>query len=399
MDPLTDWIKQNDILELLLELEKGNTFFDGKSLTAYSLLEDEFSSLVKKRLEFDIPIIPFNPIDGLTDEQNAQVKIAINRPLGVIAGGPGTGKSHTAAKLVETLQKNITSRLDMVFTAPTGKAAERLKSLFQGVNVKSMTLHRLIGQDEVILPYDLIVVDEASMIDLKLMVRLFKSVKKGARLILLGDGNQLPAVDAGAPFQALVDYLKINPLRTCLRSELIELKSFYDLILDGDGEKALTYLKSEKRKNLHLLPLQIPSAYPVLSPIKHGPYGVNQINRSHSKRGAVPIIILENDDDLELFNGDMGVIQGERAKIGDRVFPLNLLPRYDYAFALSIHKSQGSEFDHVHLLLPEGAEEFGRNLLYTGATRAKKSLTIYSSDETFIKTVSEKPKRVFKKII
>lgn len=398
MEPLTDWIKESETLELLLELEKGNTRFKDRALPAYEKLENEFSGLVKERLNTSIETIPFKSIDGLTDEQNKLVASAINKPLGVIAGGPGTGKSHTAARLVETLQKNISTRLDMVFSAPTGKAAERLKSLFKGSNVKSMTLHRLLGQEEVVLPYDLIVVDEASMIDLKLMIRLFKSVKRGARLLLLGDGNQLPAIDAGAPFQALVDYLQVCPLKTCLRSDLNELKTFYDLILEGNGEKAVAFLKSPERINLHFKPLQIPSHFPVLTPIKHGPFGVNQINRSHAKRGKIPIIILENDADLELFNGDMGIIEGNRALIGEREFPLNLLPRYDYAYALSIHKSQGSEFDHVHLLLPEGAEEFGRNLLYTGATRAKKALTIYASEDTFMKTVSENSKRLFKEI-
>ncbi len=398
MEPLTEWIKESDTLELLIELEKGNTLAGSKALPAYAALENEFSLLVKDRLNTALETIPFDDIEGLTEEQNALVCRAINKPIGVIAGGPGTGKSHTAARLVETLQKKIASRFDMVFTAPTGKAAERLKTLFKGSSVKSMTLHRLLKSDEVVLPYDLIVVDEASMIDLKMMIRLLKSVKKGARLLLLGDSNQLPAIDAGAPFQAIVEYLQIKPLKTCLRSELIELKTFYDLILEGDGEKALAYIKSKDRMNLHLKPLQIPTEYPVLSPIKHGPFGVNQINRSHPKRGNIPVIILENDDELELFNGDMGFINGNRAKVGEREFPLNLLPRHDYAYALSIHKSQGSEFNHVHLLLPVGSEAFGQSLLYTGATRAKKALTLYANEETLAKTISEKSKREFKRI-
>lgn len=397
MEPLMPFLEQ-ETLELLLELEKGNTLLGERALPAYAALETEFSRLVKSRLESRPEKIAFEPIAGLTEEQNTQVAHAINTPLGVITGGPGTGKSHTAARLVETLQAKMVSRLDMVFSAPTGKAAERLKSLFKGREVASMTLHRLLGQEETILPYDLIVVDEASMIDLKLMIRLLKSVRRGARLLLLGDVNQLPAIDAGAPFQAIVEHLNIHPLKTCLRSDLIELKTFYDLILEGDGEKALGFLKSGARQNLRLKPLQIPTAYPVLTPIKHGPYGVHQINRTHSKKGAIPIIILENDPELELFNGDMGLIQGNLVKIGERSFPLNLLPRHDHAYALSIHKSQGSEFDHVHLLIPEGAEEFGRNLLYTGATRAKKSLTLYADEETLIKTISEKPKRVYKKL-
>ncbi|MFN4174167.1 MAG: ATP-dependent RecD-like DNA helicase, partial [Parachlamydiaceae bacterium] len=249
-----------------------------------------------------------------------------------------------------------------------------------------------------ILPYDLIVCDEASMIDLKMMIRLLKSVKKNARLVLLGDSNQLPAIDAGAPFQAIVEYLKINPLKTCLRSDLVELTDFYELILKGDAEKVIEYLKSSDRKNLALKPLEIPSCHPLLTPMKQGPYGVNQINRVHSKRGDIPIIILENDEEFELFNGDMGFIRQNRAWIGGREFPINLLPRYDYAYALSIHKSQGSEFDQVHLLLPEGAEEFGRNLLYTGATRAKKSLTLYANEETIRKTIASPSTRIFKKI-
>ena len=89
-------------------------------------------------------------------------------------------------------------------------------------------------------------------------------------------------------------------------------------------------------------------------------------------------------------NGDIGWIQGKTAYFGeDRSFPLPLLPPYEYAFALTIHKSQGSEFSHVILLLPEGAEEEGREILYTAITRARESLTIYSSEETFLRIAAK----------
>jgi exodeoxyribonuclease V alpha subunit len=387
MDPLVEWLNDAEIAPLILALEEGHTFKGGLSLAAYKEQESLFKELVERR-KGDIPIpIPFNEIIELTNEQNTQVKQAINKSIGLIVGGPGTGKTFTAAKLVEALIQANTTRFEMVFTAPTGKAAQRLKENFKGSEVQAMTLHRLLGREEVILPYDLIIVDEASMIDLKMMLMLLKSLKKGSRLLLIGDVNQLPPVEAGAPFQSLVSHFQVTPLKTCLRSDLFELNHLSDLVLKGKSDEAIDFLSDPQREAISLKSLSIPTVAPILTPLKKGRYGVEGLNRQFVKRGRVPIIILENNESLNLFNGDFGYLEQDVAVINNIKYPANILPRFDYAFSLSIHKSQGSEFEEVHLLVPEGAERFGRKLLYTGITRAKKKLTIYSNIELLKKVI------------
>lgn len=393
MDPLATFIKDPEALELINHLEMGHTRLGQKRLPQYAQLENEFEALVKKKLQEQVPEVDFQPSSDLTADQNSKIASSINKSLILITGGPGTGKTYTAAKLVRQLEGKIKH---IIFAAPTGKAAQRLKESFKSDTVDALTLHRLLGRedDPVILPYDLIVVDEASMIDLKMMVQLLKSVKKGARILFLGDVNQLPPVDAGAPFQALVElfekHFQITPLTQCLRSELKELIDLADLTVKGEADKVIDFLKQNTNPSIQLKALVIPSQFPILTPLKWGPYGVEKLNRLHLakfKGDAKPIMILENNEELELFNGDIGYIIDGKAHFHNRTLPITICPKYQLAFAISIHKSQGSEFEEIHIVLPEGSEKFGRNLLYTALTRAKKRVFIYADVETLRKTI------------
>ena len=159
----------------------------------------------------------------------------------------------------------------------------------------------------------------------------------------------------------------------------------------------------------------------ILSPLRQGPYGVEEINslflknalkRCTGSRFIAPIMIVKNNYSLGLFNGEVGVLvchpKGAEGhfQVGDyAIFPSNekegvrkvsalLLPRFDYAYCLSVHKSQGSEFDHVLVLNPQRSANFGRKVLYTAVTRARQSLEIWGSDQELIKTIANHDQRL-----
>ncbi len=150
----------------------------------------------------------------------------------------------------------------------------------------------------------------------------------------------------------------------------------------------------------------------ILTPLRKGPYGVETLNRTLVRHYlsktdqwfVAPIMLVNNDYRLELWNGEVGILvrrKSEHIQEGDfAIFPKRgkvpalLLPKYEYAYCLSVHKSQGSEFDHVLLLMPEGSEVFGRELLYTAATRARKKLEVWGSDEVLEKTINTQSHRL-----
>lgn len=429
----------------------------------------------------------------LLKEQGEGVKQSAFHTLTLITGGPGTGKTYTAGYIIKTLWECLTDEqkktFRIVLAAPTGKAAANLQTSVNRMVgdcagfplLQAKTLHALLGikqgsyKETNRLSADLIVVDESSMIDVKMMGCLFASLKLGSRLILLGDRHQLASVEAGSVFVDLIElsasYSGISSpepsipcvcLSVCLRAELKSLIDFASLIHRGLSEEVVQYLRRAKGEGVerfgssfdkkngpsefvsHVLPyfpavvdvfqkpesiLDLFQSSRLLSPMRKGPFGVEALNeliwenisrRQHrlpsSKNFcddfiAVPIIIITNDYRLELFNGETGVLirkfplqhvgSGDYALFPPRDgggevrrFSALLLPKYELAYCLSVHKAQGSEFDRVILVLPEGAEIFGREVFYTAVTRAKKSIAIYASDSVLIKTVKGEGARV-----
>ncbi|ADI37411.1 exodeoxyribonuclease V subunit alpha [Waddlia chondrophila] len=381
-----------------------------------------------------------SPLNALQKKAVCQV---FRQRFCVISGGPGTGKTHTAGAIVSLYSKMFKERLPKIaLTAPTGKAASKLRSSLgssDGFCVESYTLHALLGLSPESpyvyppvkkLPYDLIIVDECSMIDVKLMASLLPSIKEGARLVFLGDPDQLPSVEAGSLFSDMIRFLDpsvIVRLEECLRVELKELVNFGKAVNEG---RVVSYPKCVERiipesqmvweqeltliqEILRFFPIhftlehtqEVFSAFRVLSPLRNGIFGVDQLNSkllqfAYQKAGdgeeyAVPIMITRNHAKRGLFNGETGVLVREKgstpyalgkndyAIFGDRSIPALLLPAFEYAFCMSVHKSQGSEFEHVFLVMPQGSEWFGREMVYTAVTRAKKKLTLWG-EETVI---------------
>jgi len=346
----------------------------------------------------------------LLPEQQKAVEQAAKHRLWCIWGGPGTGKTYTAGWFVKLyVENNPDARI--VLTAPTGKAAfnlhESIKRACPGSCLEAKTLHALLGlkrtaawQKTEPLPYDLIVVDESSMIDLSMFVKLLSSLSNETRILFLGDPNQLPPIEPGEPFVALVNEKVGSGLVTPKRQESDTIIQLANAVKEADVEKAmrlvdlkpLTAFKDVKQ--LYSTANQTIESFfaelltkRVLSPQRIGPYGtiaLNQELRASAKaQTLIPIIITKNDYTLGLTNGQVGILSGDYAYFdGQKTIPQLLLASYEQAYALSVHKSQGSEFGEVHLLLPPGSEQFGRNMLYTAITRAKKKLTIYSSLDT-----------------
>ncbi|MDX1367568.1 exodeoxyribonuclease V subunit alpha [Pseudomonas sp.] len=418
------------------------------------------------------------------DWQRLAAAQAVRRRLAVISGGPGTGKTTTVVRLLAALlEQPGGAALAIGLAAPTGKAAARMAEAIR--NAKSglpvdeaikaalpeeaRTLHRLLGSrgdsPQVRhnaanpLALDVLVVDEASMVDLALMAKLVAALPPNARLILLGDKDQLCAVEAGAVFaelcegrgfdaQAASDLQRITGQQVPVAQPTSRLGDAVVLlshshrfagdsgigelarrINGGDVSGTLSLLKEQRSDlawNAQPTPADLlerldrgyapflaaaksadPAAafatfngFRALCAQREGAWGVAGINEALEarvkRRGQVasrerwyvgrPVMVRQNDYALGLFNGDIGIClhteYGLRvffeAEDGYRPFAPARLPSHDSAFAMTVHKSQGSEFSEVLLALPEQPSPLlSRSLFYTGITRAKHKVEIW----------------------
>ncbi len=438
------------------------------------------------------------------DWQKLAALMTYRQNLSLITGGPGTGKTTTVAKFLAILLSNHPN-LNVVLAAPTGKAASRLKEslkksrtnlsmvaesvLDKMESIPSLTIHRLLGFRKNThyfkhnvsnpLPYDLIIVDESSMLSVSLMAKLLYAVETGKRLVLLGDRHQLSSVEAGSVFGDLIlansdctnrflpstaqwfnqfldtklDGTHITNLSKALSENTVELKKSYRFTDQSDIGKlsksvlAGTFNRSTEFKNKSVQfysesnivalesffelfanylkeddikkALGLFNKNRILCPSNEGKLGVEDINYKvemylsgkhqlelkkpfyHNR----PILVTENNYQLGLYNGDVGLIRYDdegqlkaffESETGELVsFNPYLLKTVRTVFAMSIHKSQGSEFENVALIIPSktNKELLSKELVYTGLTRAKDHLEIFSSTENFEKAIAYSVKR------
>ncbi len=400
----------------------------------------------------------FLPSAEVLNEQREAARVALSKGLCLISGGPGTGKTTTVVKIIALLMAQYGPGFRMALTAPTGKAAMRLQQsvasqiplltiddrIKNELPREAQTVHRLLGVRKHShsfrhhahrpLPWDVVIVDEASMVDLALMSKLVDALADGSRLILLGDKDQLASVESGAVLSDCIDVLSENvvQLHTAHRFNE-EIAALAGHINRGNGSAAVQMLEDgnfssvagagpnwfaacvdryekylvsvEDFSSPDSLPFLFQSlnSFRILCALKNGSLGVGGVNerieRSLAARGfecgraewypGRPVIITRNDYSLGLYNGDIGIClpgsPGSRERFVwferqggtfQRFIPVRL-PSHQTAWALTVHKSQGSEFKEVMVILPENDNQvLSRELLYTAITRAKEKVTI-----------------------
>lgn len=429
------------------------------------------------------------------DWQRVAALTAASRSVALISGGPGTGKTTTVTRMLAIYIQLVCAQQPnkpplIRLAAPTGKAAARLsESIAQAKaalpvaeSVKALipdqgeTLHRLLGarpgqgsfrhHEDNPLHVDMLVVDEASMIDLPMMDSLLAALPQHARLVLIGDKQQLASVEAGSVLGDLCAYPE-GVCRTDAQQNLLQTTcqvpktsgtavSFADSVAflqhsyrfdarsgigalasainEGSGARVRAVLK-QGYQDLIYLPtgtgidnllahmqaeyehffqaiksgaspaqvLEAMSRFQVLCGLRRGMFGVVAVNEAFEARlqqqGLIqmqgrwyagrPVMITRNDPSLKLYNGDMGVALPEpdtgRLQVwfetaGTLVaYSTSRLPQHETVYAMTVHKSQGSEFKRVTLVVTDAAQVISRELVYTGVTRAKQHCTVFGS--------------------
>ena len=432
--------------------------------------------------------------------QKLAAALALFQPLTIMSGGPGTGKTTTLTKLLLAIlayhqAEDPSQRLPTIkLAAPTGKAAARMQeaiqaakarlsdnfsSLFPYIPEEASTLHRLLGINAFakqatpqIVLLDILVIDEASMIDLSMMYRILSSLPPHARLILLGDQDQLASVEPGSVFASIAqaqgytpwaaEQLKkmtginvpcTNPT-SYLSDAVVHLEHSYRFSAgSGIGALALAAKEGNTRQAQAILEanyadviwtaekafavasmiegyrpyfeairdprmpmsavFKIWEQFRVLTPLREGIEGSQLLNQRISQayeedaKGewytGRAILITENHPAQGLYNGDIGltrIVEGKvhvyfmSEKKEVRHFVPARLPHFDMAFVMTVHKSQGSEFEHVYCFLPDVINMvMGRALFYTAVTRAKKKVTLCAKKEVIEAMLAQRATR------
>lgn len=509
-----DLVQLETLGDLAISSEKAATqvapcVYDqqGLALYRYWQLEQRLAQQICRLKRQMTPAIDISEYESLLEDefQKAALKMVLQQWLSIITGGPGTGKTYTLARIIAALNQMIPD-IRIAMAAPTGKAAQRMQEALQNSfkdpkliasglvtdelrNQSTQTLHRLLGMGnrqiprfnaKQPLPYDVIVVDEASMLDLNLATALFEAVPETCRIILLGDANQLASVDVGSVLADLqqVDALAENRVQlknsrrfsdeakigqfarfiqaqqdssrpelilTQLEDEIVKAAPLQDITLTKEmsdviqleyfataqemdveqyqqklmyGFRAyvdslIAYLNDEQPTEYIQQVISAFDDYRILAAVKHGALGVEQINRyaerwlnQQLKQIAIaewyvgrPVMMTYNDYQLGISNGDIGICFKHRTQPQqfEVFFPslnkwisAHRLPRnMQTAFALTIHKSQGSEFTHTAIVFDANAEKLlSQELIYTAVTRAKKVVTLLADRKALLQSLT-----------
>ncbi|WP_215535450.1 exodeoxyribonuclease V subunit alpha [Borreliella bavariensis] len=435
--------------------------------------EEELIKQIIKRLENHKSELNDNEIQNiisnlntsnLNKEQITSVRKALKSNFFLLSGGPGTGKTTTINYILKAINQTLNNKKKrlVAITAPTGKASLRLQTSidysFKNLEIECDTIQKLLGikfinkknlyDEENQLNFDVIIIDEASMVDAYTFLKLLKATPITTKLIIVGDKNQLPSVNEGNVYSSLLGIKKINndnveDLKENFRSNKeinllskaiykedstlickyinnnknIKLKEIEKINLKKD---LIEYINNLYRKistfNLKLLKeskietiLETLLENIILSSKNFGKFGtktLNEIIKNYLKKtygnfiGQI-IMITKTDYKNKLFNGERGIIFNENSKFYAlfqrknekyKKINLDLLTNYEFSFATTIHKSQGSEYKHIKVIL-ENNPFLTKELMYTAITRAKDSLEIISNKETVLKLSKKSSKR------
>jgi exodeoxyribonuclease V alpha subunit len=389
----------------------------------------------------------------LTEQQESAVIKAVSNNFSVISGGPGTGKSTIIKKIYEIFKNN---NLSVALTSLSGKATARLSGIINGfqLNDKISTIHRLLGtahgskgefynflyNENKKLPYDAIIIDEISMVDINMFLSLLKAIKNGAFVILVGDANQLPSIGPGNILKDIINtnifpvtfltkifrqaeggFINLNAYNLLNNQKfitgnnntsggfLIKYKKEYDIkekgkdFLYDDFKNMIESIRNKRKQGFDDIQ--------ILTPMRKGTLGYNNLNTllqsvfnegdkdSFIANGITykiddRIIQIRNNYNDEVFNGDGGfitkinhnnktvtvIIDGKEVIYSFLEAQANI----SLAYALSIHKSQGSEFDNVIIIFHQSQfTMLKKSILYTAITRAKKNVVLFGTYKAF----------------
>jgi len=433
--------------------------------------------------------------EATADKQKIAAAVAGSKGLTVLCGGPGTGKTTTVARMLAVLASLAgEDRIAIGLAAPTGKAAARLQAALAAqpevasIAGQAVTLHRLLGLATGgapryhvgnPLPLDVLVVDEASMIDLALAAKLLDALPTHARLILLGDPDQLASVEAGAVLSSIASAagayspemaarlrrvtgqtLAGGDTVSALSDSIVRLERSYRFpessgisrlaraVRAGDVDEAVAALDAGDQATWQSADVEALgdavfagyapyfeairanadvqrcfaelARFRALAAVRDGPFGVHALNRAVERRLAArepavlhqrwypgrAVMVTRNDYALRLANGDVGIVIRDAAAPGGtavafeasdgsvrRLSPARM-PECETVYAMTVHKSQGSEFDTVLLVLPpEPAAVLSRELVYTAVTRARQRVAVLARQEVLAAAIGVRAKR------
>ncbi|MDZ7697409.1 MAG: exodeoxyribonuclease V subunit alpha [Deltaproteobacteria bacterium] len=485
-------------------------------LHRYWSYQDKLARAIHDRITHDPEVDTDVLTDGLKrlfpdpgpDQQRRAARMALKKSVAVISGGPGTGKTTTVSRILTLfIEQQGGKPARIALAAPTGKAAARMAAAIRDSKARldctprvkeqipetASTLHRLLGSisgspyfrhhETNPLPVDLLVVDEASMIDLALMAKTVQSLLPHARIILLGDKDQLASVEAGAIFGDICETAKAasggpfpegdEPDAAASSQQVIDgepepdqwimeltrnyrfdeksgIGTFSRAVRTGDMGAAMAVIRAGRTDDITHLGAADPDRlagmlrprvlagfggylrhpghdalarfdrFRILCALREGPYGAVAVNalveQILAREGLInpatpwypgrPVMITRNDYHLRLFNGDVGILLPDPAadddlravfETGDgslrRLHPLRL-PPHETVFAMTVHKSQGSEYDRVLFILPDrDAPVLSRELVYTAITRARQTLDMVGPESIFQTALSRRIER------
>lgn len=405
--------------------------------------EAPWSSVI---VEKAIPWVEARAGIQLSESQKTAVGLALKNKLLVITGGPGVGKTT----LVNSILRIIAAKqAEILLCAPTGRAAKRLS---ESTGLEAKTIHRLLEFDPKAFGFkrnrdnpldaDIVVVDEASMIDIVLMNQLLKAIPDTAALLLVGDVDQLPSVGPGA---VLSDIISSETIPVVRLTEIFRQAATSKIIVNAHrinhGKMPLKAEKQEELSDFYFVPAETPEEISekllqivceripkrfgfdavkdvqVLTPMNRGGLGSRSLNVELQKRlnsssgpqvtkfgwsygAGDKVLQTVNNYDKEVFNGDIGTISSIDLEESELViefdgrevkYDINELDEISLAYAASIHKSQGSEYPAV--VIPLATQHFmmlERNLLYTGVTRGKKLVVVVGQFKALAMAVKNK---------
>ncbi len=439
-----------------------------KNFKSETIVTDEIFDANIKQVERILNI-------SYTELQKEAIKQSIKNPISIITGGPGTGKTTVLSGVLmvyarlfglDLERETITYKIGLC--APTGRASRRMEEV---MNVKAFTIHRLLGYDyegifhygkDNLLPQDLIIIDEGSMIDIFLMEQLLSAIMPAAKVIIVGDKDQLPSVGPGQVLEDIilsgeVKVIELSEIhRQAKNSHIIEFSNEINhqtvSNYSYDTKEDLIFMKLEESKIINTLIRLTEEALnegydlyedmQILIPIYKGKTGIDAVNKEmqnyfikekeeYLQYGSNffyvgdKVIQLTNDPKKNIMNGDIGVIRKIITTKDDKYLIINFsgmdveyersnLEDLSLAYAISVHKSQGSEYKIVYMpLVRSYSHMLRKELLYTGVTRAKAYLYLLGElpliekaskilnekRKTRLKTyLQQKNKKIFKKV-